>query len=151
MITSHVDFPEFAAGCLHQAAEGSELARVAAEPLPCGAQANTQIKLLENRLEKEYHTHSGANTYNFNLRVQARKQYGCQPNVHRRPHGHEAGTDMLTQSALPQIEDLRRERLVFDDFHRKLEAQLAEQQREEVALIETIHQFHQQRCKVIRL
>jgi len=45
--------------------------------LPAGAQANTQIKLLENRLEKEYHTHSGANTYNFNLRVQARRARRC--------------------------------------------------------------------------
>ena len=50
-----------------------------------------------------------------------------------------------------QVEDLRRERLVFDDFQRKVEAQLEEQQREEVALIETIHQFHQQRCKATRL
>ena len=46
-----------------------------------------------------------------------------------------------------QIEDLRRERLVFDDFNSKLEAQLAELQAEEITLVETIHQFHEQRCK----
>lgn len=47
-----------------------------------------------------------------------------------------------------QVEDLRRERLVFDDLHRKLEAQLTVQQAEEVSLIETMNSFFEQGCKV---
>lgn len=46
------------------------------------------------------------------------------------------------------MEDLRRERLVFDDLHRKLEAQLAVQQAEEVSLIETMNASFEQGCKV---
>ena len=43
---------------------------------------------------------------------------------------------------------MRRERLVFDDLQRKLEAQLNVQQAEEVTLIATMNTFFEAGCKV---